>query len=145
MHPSIHSWCAGGCWFTLAERNRLYSLSLFLFLSLSLQRKYRGEVGRTTHFCCSFPHSRQQLSFPGQCTALQIIHHLPALGAGFSLFGSPNNQATSFGVLVFRCRGLFCGVCVFFWDHPCYRFLDLCFPRWVLVAEYMGRRKLVGD
>jgi hypothetical protein len=114
-------------------------------LSLSLQRKYRREGGRTTHLCCSFPHSRQQLSFPGQCTALQIIDHLPALGAGFSLLGSPNKQAESFGVLVFRCRGLFCGLCVFFWDHPCYWFLDLCFPRWVLVAESMGRRKLVGD
>jgi len=55
-----------------------------------------------------------------QVSALQIIDHLPALGAGFSLLGSPNKQAKSFGVLVFRCRGLFCGVCVFFWDHPCY-------------------------
>jgi hypothetical protein len=48
-------------------------------------------------------------------------------------------------VLVFRCRGLFCGVCVFFWDHPCYWFLDLCFPRCVLVTESMRRRKLVRD
>jgi hypothetical protein len=47
--------------------------------------------------------------------------------------------------LEFWCRGLFCGVCVIFWDHPCYWFLELCFPRWVLVAESMGRRKLVGD
>ncbi len=55
-----------------------------------------------------------------QVSALQIIDHLAALGAGFSLLGSPSKQAKSFGVLVFRCRGLFCGVCVFFWDHPCY-------------------------
>jgi hypothetical protein len=86
------------CWWVLVYSGRKEPPLLCVSLSRSLQRKYRGEGGRATCLFWSFPHSRQQLSFPGQCTALQIIDHLPALGAGFSLFDSPNTQAKSFGV-----------------------------------------------
>jgi hypothetical protein len=133
-------------WWALVYSGRKEPPLLSLSLSLSLSRCNASTEGTgEEQLIFAAPSLTRANNSVSQVSALQIIDHLPALGACFSLLGSPNEQVKSFGVLVFRCRGLFCGVCVFFWDHPCYWFLDLCFPRWVLVVESMGRRKLVGD
>jgi hypothetical protein len=139
-HPSIHSWCAGGCCVTLAERKRLYCVCVSRS-GCNASTEGKGDE-RPIFAAPSLIRANDSVS---HVSPLQIIDPLPALGPGFSLLGSRNKQAKSFGVLVFRCRGLICGVRVSLLDHPCYWFLDLCFPRWVLVVESMGWRKLVGD
>jgi hypothetical protein len=72
-----------------------------VYVSLSRCNASREGKGEEQSIFAAPSLTRANISV-SQVSALQIIDHLPALGAGFSLLGSPNNQAKSFGVLVFR-------------------------------------------